>query len=80
MIKYKGGDGSIKGKAIIILGPNNEREGVDAEFTYIERKCGYFEIESQLFINDGNKQFDCLSISSVTGIIKDLWFDIRAFY
>jgi hypothetical protein len=30
MIQIKGGNGSSKEKAIIILGANNEREGVDA--------------------------------------------------
>jgi hypothetical protein len=53
MIQYKGGDGSSKEKAIIILGPSNEREGVEAEFNYIDRKCGDFEIESQAFVDDG---------------------------
>ncbi len=80
MIQYRGGDGSGKEKAIIILGSSNEREGVDAEFDYIERKVGYFEIESQSFVDDGDKKYDCLKVEGVTGKKAELWFDITDFY
>ena len=40
MIQYKGGDGLSKEKAIIILGANNETEGVDAEYSLLEEKYG----------------------------------------
>ncbi|QQS37138.1 MAG: hypothetical protein IPM56_04070 [Ignavibacteriales bacterium] len=81
MIQFKGGDGSGKNEAIIILGPNNEREGVDAEYDYIERKFGDFEIESQTFIDDGDKQYDMMNISyALNEKKKELWFDISDFY
>jgi hypothetical protein len=81
MIQYKGGDGSGKDKPIIILGPSNEREGVDAEFNYIERKYGDFEIGSQTFVDDGNKKYDIINIGyALNEKKKELWFDITDFY
>ena len=38
MIQYKGGDGTSKEKAIIILRTESELEGVDAEYDYLETK------------------------------------------
>ena len=70
MIQYKGGNGSSKEKAVIIVGAESELGGVDAEFDYIERKCGYFEIESQSFYDEGERQFDHMNIIGVTGIKK----------
>jgi hypothetical protein len=81
MIQYRGGNGSSKEKAVIILGPSNEREGVDAEFNYIERKYGYFEIESQTFLDEGDKKYDIINISyALNEKKKELWFDITDFY
>ena len=44
MIQIKGGNGSSREKAVIILGTNNEREGIDVEYNYIVRKLGYFDL------------------------------------
>jgi hypothetical protein len=80
MLSYKGGDGSNQEKAIIILGANNELEGVDAEYNYIERKSGFFDIETQLFIDEGSRKFDCLKIIGVNGNKREFWFDVTKFY
>ena len=80
MIRYKGGDGSSKEKAIIILGTNNEFEGVDAEYNHTERKSGFFEIKTQLFTDDGSSKLDCLKVISVNGNKREIWFDITEFY
>jgi len=81
MIQYKGGNGSSKEKAIIIHGAYREFEGVDAEFDYMERKFGDFEIESQTFVDEGDKQYDNMNISyALKGKKKELWFDITNFY
>ena len=71
MLQYKCGNGSSKGQAVIIVGAESELGGVDAEFDYIERKCGYFEIESQSFYDEGERQFDHMNIIGVTGIKKN---------
>jgi hypothetical protein len=58
----------------------SEFEGMDAEHNEIERRFGYFEIDSQLFFDEGDKKFDCLNIISVTEQKKEIWFDITDFY
>jgi len=80
VIQIKGGDGSSKEKAIIILNAKNEEEGVDAEFNYIERKVGYFEIESQAFLDEGDRKYDRMKVVGVIGKKKELWFDITDYY
>ena len=80
MIQIKGGNGSNKEKAVIILGADNELKGIDAEFNYIERKVGYFDIESQNFLDEGDKKYDCMNVVGVTGKKKELWFDITDYY
>ncbi len=39
MIQYRGGNGSSKEKAVIIVGAESELGGVDAQFEYIEHIC-----------------------------------------
>jgi len=80
MIKYKGGNGSSKEQAIIILGADNEFEGVDAECDYLESKYGEHEIESQVFIGEADKKYDVLNIKFSDENKKELWFDITDFY
>jgi hypothetical protein len=80
MIQYKGGDGSSKEQAIIILGAANETAGVDAEYDYLESKYGVFEIESQTYIGDKDKSYDVLNIKLADGIREEIWFDITNFY
>ena len=80
MIQYKGGNGSSKEKAVIIVGAESELEGLDAQFECIEHKCGYFDVESQWFFNEGDRQFDCLMVIGVTGNKEQLWFDVTDYY
>lgn len=81
MIQYKGGDGTSKEKAVIILRTESELEGVDAEYNYLERKYGDFEIESQTFVDDGNKKYDIMNITYHLGQKRrSIWFDVTDFY
>ena len=84
MIQYKGGDGSSKEKAIIILGANSEFEGVDAEYVWLEEKYGEENIEwemiDQTLLDEGDKQFDLLKIKFSNGNTKEFWFEITGFY
>ena len=80
MIQYKGGDGSSKEKAIIILGAESELEGVDAEFEFIQRLYSDFELDNQTFIGEEDKKYDLLTIKLSDGTKKDIWFDITDFY
>ena len=65
---------------MIIVGAESELEGVDAEFEYIEHKCGFFEIESQSFFDEGDRKFDCLNVIGITGNKEELWFDVTDYY
>ena len=80
MMQYKGGDGLSKEKAVIIVGANNEIEGVDAEYDYLESKIGDIEIESQTYIGEKDKSYDVLKIKLANGIREEIWFDITNFY
>ena len=80
MIQYKGGNGSSKGQAIIILGAESELEGVDAEFEFIQRLYSDFELDSQTFLGEENKKYDILTVKLSDGTKIDVWFDISDFY
>lgn len=80
MIKYKGGNGTSEQEAVIILNVNNEFEGVDAEYDYMEDKYEQYELVSQEFIDKDDKQFDVLNIQLLDGTGKVVWFDISGFY
>ena len=84
MIQYKGGDGTNKEKAVIILGANNEFEGVDAEYIWLEEKFGEQDVNWELIfqelIVEESKQYDILRIKFSSGEIKEYWFDISDFY
>ena len=80
MIQYKGGSGSSEQEAVIILGAESELEGVNAEYEYIQRLHTNFELDSQTFLEKGNKKYDILSVKLQGGTQKDIWFDITDFY
>ena len=84
MIILAGGNGSSKEEAVIILNAENESEGVDAEYNYLEEILGeeniYWKFLYQHFIDDGNKQYDILYIDVVDGAEKEFYFDITDFY
>jgi len=80
MIQYRGGDGSSKEKAIIVLA-NSEYEGVSAEWDYLENKFGTWDLEEQTLIDDGNKKYDIMNITYHLGQKRrEIWFDITDFY
>ena len=80
MIQYKGGNGSSKEKAIIILGAESELEGVDAEFEFIKHLYNDFELDNQTFISEEDMKYDLLTIKLSDGTKKEVWFDITDFY
>ena len=80
VIQYKGGNGSSKQEAVIILGAESELEGVDAEYEYIESLCEHFELDSQTFLEKGNEKYDILTVKLPGGTKKDIYFDITDFY
>ncbi|HSL88572.1 MAG TPA: hypothetical protein VK870_04685 [Ignavibacteriaceae bacterium] len=80
MVQYKGGSGTLKEQAIIIIGAENELEGVDAEYDYLDNNFGEYEFISQEFIGETEKQYDLLRIKLPDGTEREVWFDISGFY
>jgi len=84
MMQYKGGDGLSKEKAVIILDANNEFEGVDSEYLWLEEKYGQENVKwkmiDQTLLDEGDKQFDLLKIKFSNGNTKEFWFDITEFF
>ena len=39
-----------------------------------------FELDSQTFLEKGNKKYDILTVKLPGGTKKDIWFDITDFY
>lgn len=79
MIRYNGGIGTSKDKAIIIHGVYTEWEGVDAEFEFIQRLYSDFELDNQNFIGEKDKKYDLLIIKLPDGTKKEIWFDVTDF-
>jgi len=84
MIKFRGGDGSSKEKAIIILGANSDLEGVEAEYEYLEsiyeeQNVEWRLNEQSLFIED-DKYYDVLRIEFRNKKQATFWIDITNFY
>ncbi len=80
MSLYRGGDGSTKEKAIIILA-NSEYEGVSAEWDYLQDKFGNWDLEEQTFLEDDGRQYDIMNITYHLGQKrKEVWFDVSDFY
>ena len=84
MIQYKGGNGSSKQESVVILGADNEAEGVDAEFSWFEEKYGKqdfnWELIFQELIVEESKEYDILRIKFSSGEITEFWFEISNFY
>ena len=83
MIEYNRGDGSSKENAIVILA-ENEFEGVDSEYLWLEEKYGEqdinWELMDQEFIDEGHRQYHILRIKFLSGETKEFYFDITKFY
>ena len=84
LVTYKGGNGSFKEEAVIILGASDEVEGVDAEYVWIENKFGeeivQWELVDQELIDEDNRQYDILKIKFKNSNVQEFWFDITDFY
>jgi len=80
MIEYKGGDGTSQEQAIKIVGAKNEREGVDAEYSLIERIMEEYTVLLQEVLCEEYKSYDRLVLQDVNGNEYEIWFDITEFY
>lgn len=84
-IVYQGEDGSSVEKAIIIKKANNLKEGVAAEYAYLEKQLGQRGIEwkplGQYLHPVSNKHYDIIKVKIInTNEIKHFCFDITKFF
>ena len=79
MIKLQGGDGTTQDKAIEILGAQDNKEGIDAEYNFIEELFDEYELVLQTFLQEENKCYDQLEIKSSDDRFV-IWFNITDFF
>jgi len=78
MIRYINGDGTSLQEAIKIVGAKNEQEGIDAEYSIIEKlNC---TVLGQTLIHEGDFSYDKLDLEDKDGNTMEIWFDITEFY
>ncbi|PHR73621.1 MAG: hypothetical protein COA67_02525 [Lutibacter sp.] len=84
-IKYSGGDGLSLENAIVILNAKSSRDGIPAEYAYIEsvlgRKFTDWTPLGQALINEKGKSYDVITVkeTSSNDEIK-YYFDITDFF
>jgi hypothetical protein len=76
--------GYSKESPVILEGVNNEIDGVDAEYAYLEKNFGVrnqnWKLDHQSLMKDGERYFDILDITLTNGEKKKIYFDITNFF
>ena len=72
-------DGQTPDNAIVILGAEDNDDGVNYEYRTLQAMFKEYEIISQTLIFDDNKVFDFIKMTS-DGKFHTIWFDITDFY
>lgn len=78
-IRYEGGDGSSREKAVIICGARHEEDGVAAEYAYIRKRFAGVVFLEQELIEQGGRYYDKLVLDTGRGQQR-LWFDCTDFF
>jgi len=84
-IRFEGGDGSSIDQAIVIKGASGERDGVAAEYEYLEMLYGPkgsgHDVLSQSLLDKNGRSFDMLSVRLVKESKSiDVYFDISDYF
>jgi hypothetical protein len=79
MLVFDNGDGATKENALMILGAENETEGVQFEYQVLEELFPGYAFLSQSLIHEGDKVYDVIKISC-DGTEHEVWFDITEFF
>jgi len=83
--RYGGGSGETKEDAIIINAPNTPL-GVAAEYRYLSHRYGQKDVDwtlvwqALLEDKENDQHYDLLRVKLKSGEVKELHFDITAFY
>jgi len=84
-IIYKGHDGSSIEKAIIIKKATSMKEGIAAEYAYLEKALGQrgagWKPLRQYLLPISNRYYDVIEVENInTSEIKYYWFDITKYF
>lgn len=84
-IDYKGYDGSSVEKAIVIKKATSTKEGIAAEYAYLEKKLGQRGVDwkplGQYLLPNSSKYYDVIKVKIInTSEIEYFWFDITKFF
>ena len=81
-IRFEGGDGTSKERAIKIVGAHSEGDGVPAEYEYLNVLYGKgkWKPGKQALLGDGGKNIDELDITDPSGQQISYFFDISDFF
>ena len=77
MITITGGNGNSIQSAIIILGAENNLDGISAEYKIIGKE---WKVLVQTLHETDDNFYDKLIVQDAAGTIKEIWFDITDFY
>ena len=86
MITFSNESGESKEHAVKILGAENERDGIHAEYQYLSMKFGEkgkdwnLAIQSLLEDKDSGRVYDRMDLDFPHKDSKTLYFDITEFY
>jgi hypothetical protein len=72
-------DGSSAEKAVVIR-EKNETDGVAAEYKWVRKRYPGCQNKSQALTSINGKSYDVLTIVTVDGVEKDVYFDISKFF
>ena len=78
-VRFSGGDGSSFGKAVIIQGVRNEREGVAAEYAWLGRNYTGWKLKLQSQVGKKRRSYDIMDISNGSKSVS-VYFDITSFF
>ena len=81
-IRFEGGDGRTKERAIKIVGAKGEREGVSAEYQYLDIVFGKgtWKTNDQALLSLNGKKVDQLDITHLAGGKRSVYFDITDYF
>jgi len=72
-------DGSSYEKAIVVTA-ENEQDGVEQEYLWIEENCGGCKFVSQGLNFNENRPYDVFELVDAQGVNRKVHFDIMSFY
>ncbi len=84
MAEYIERSGDSKKEAIVVLDVENSREGVRAEYEYLEKRFGRrgidWQLEAQFLLSENKMYYDKMELRFPDGSKKTIYFNITFFF